>query len=212
VGLYLVRDDHRGSGLGMRIWQAGHAHLEGMVAGLDSVDAQVASYERWGYRAEGHTHRYEGRGPQRVPEADLCPLKDGPWSDVLEVDARGFPARREEFLRRWTAQPEGRALALRSEGRVTGYGVLRRCREGYKVGPLFAPERRGAESLLDGLVSDLAANEPWWIDVPESNPAAVRLADDRALAPGFRTSRMYRGRAPDYERSIVFGVTTLELG
>jgi hypothetical protein len=122
VGLYLVRGDHRGSGL---------------------------ACERWGYRAEGHTYRYAGRGPQGAPEADICSLHDVPWGGVLDVDACGFPARRERFLRLWTTQPQGRALALRSEGRVTGYGVLRRCREGYKVGPLFARDRRGAESLLD---------------------------------------------------------------
>jgi hypothetical protein len=212
VGLYLVRGDHRGSGLGMSIWRAGHARLGGIVAGLDAVDAQVGHYERWGYRAEGHTYRYAGRGPQRAPDADVCPLKDVPWSGVLDMDARGFPARRDRFLRLWTTQPEGRALALRSGGRVIGYGVRRRCREGYKVGPLFARDRRGAESLLDGLVSDLQASDPWWIDAPETNPAAIRMAEDRDLVRGLRTSRMYRGRAPDYERSTVFGVTTLELG
>ena len=212
VGLYLVRRDHRGAGLGMRLWRAGHAHLEGMVAGLDSVDAQVANYERWGYRAEGHTYRYGGRGPQGAPDAEACPLEEVPWPEVLAVDARGFPAPREEFLRRWTTQPQGRGLALRSKGRVTGYGVLRRCREGHKIGPLFAPDRRGAESLLDGLVSDLGATEPWWIDAPETNREAILLAEERALVRGFRTSRMYRGPAPDYERAIVFGVTTLELG
>jgi hypothetical protein len=47
VGLYLVRSDHRGSGLGMSIWRAGHANLKGIVAGLDSVDAQVGHHERW---------------------------------------------------------------------------------------------------------------------------------------------------------------------
>jgi len=212
VGLYLVRGDRRGSGLGMSIWRAGHAHLERIVAGLDAVDAQVGHYERWGYRAEGHTYRYAGRGPQGAPEADVCPLKDVPWSGVLDMDARGFPARRERFLRLWTTQPEGRALVLRSGGRVIGYGVRRRCRQGYKVGPLFARDRRAAESLLDGLVSELEASDPWWIDAPETNPAAIRLAEDRDLVRGFRTSRMYRGRAPEYERSSVFGVTTLELG
>jgi hypothetical protein len=28
----------------MSIWRAGHAHLEGIVAGLDAVDAQVGHY------------------------------------------------------------------------------------------------------------------------------------------------------------------------
>jgi Acetyltransferase (GNAT) domain len=76
----------------------------------------------------------------------------------------------------------------------------------------FPAPRERFLCLLDGLVSDLGARDPWWIDAPETNPAAIRLAEDRGLVRGFRTSRMYRGRAPDNERSTVFGVTTLELG
>ena len=212
VGLYLVRGDLRGRGLGVRLWEAGHAHLEGAVSALDSVDAQVSNYERAGYRAEAHTYRYCGQGPGGAPVGDPVAPTEAHWRELLEVDRRGFPARRHAFLRLWIDRPQGRALAAQSGGRIVGFGVRRRCRVGHKIGPLFAPDRRSAESLLDGLVGDLQLDESWWIDVPGTNPDAIALAEARDLEPGFRTARMYRGQAPEYDRSSVFGVTTLELG
>lgn len=212
VGLYLVRPDLRGRGLGMSLWRAGHRHLAGRTVGLDAVDAQVANYERSGYRVESHTHRHLGRGPAGAPLPGLLEIGEVAWDEVLAVDARGFPATRAEFLREWTAQPGTRALALSRDGAVAGFGVRRRCRDGYKVGPLFAPDRAGADALLDGLVDGLRPGEPWWIDTPATNPRALDLAADRGLERTFRTARMYRGEPPAYERECVFGVTTLELG
>jgi len=212
VGLYLVRPDLRGRGLGMALWRAGHDLLGGRTSGLDAVDAQVANYERSGYRAEGHTYRHQGRGPAAKPAEPLAAIEDVSWEELMALDARAFPAARESFLRAWTTQPDVRALALIRDGEVAGYGVIRPCRDGHKIGPLFAPDRAGAEALLDGLVAELGTGEPWWIDTPETNPVAIELARDRGLEPVFRTARMYRGDAPEYERGLVFGVTTLELG
>ena len=212
VGLYLVRADLRGRGLGMSVWRAGHDHLGEGTSGLDAVDAQVSNYERSGYRVEGHTYRHLGRGPAARPAADLAPIDDVSWDELLAIDARAFPAARGSFLRAWTAQPGVRALALVRAGSVAGYGVIRPCREGHKVGPLFAPDRPAAETILDGLLAELGPVDPWWIDTPDTNPAALELARDRGLEAGFRTARMYRGEPPAHERGLVFGVTTLELG
>jgi GNAT superfamily N-acetyltransferase len=212
VGLYLVRPDLRGRGLGTSLWRAGHELLGDRTSGLDAVDAQARNYERSGYRAEGYTYRHLGRGPAGQPAERLAPIDAVAWDDLLALDARAFPAVREPFLRAWIAQPGARALALVRDGSVAGYGVIRACREGHKVGPLFASDRPGAEAILDGLLSGLEAHDPWWLDTPDTNPAAIELARDRGLEAGFRTARMYRGDPPDHERELVYGVTTLELG
>lgn len=216
VGLYIVRPDLRGRGLGRLIWDAGHEHLGDRTVGLDAVGEQVVRYERAGYRPEAHTHRHQGRGPAPAApapgEADPVPLADVPLEQVLALDARAFPGARDAFLRLYVAQTGTRAIALVADGAVTAYGVRRRCRTGHKVGPLFAPEPESARAVLAALLDGLAPDEPWWVDVPGSNPAATALAEELGLTPGFRTTRMYRGEPPEYERSLVFGVTTLELG
>jgi hypothetical protein len=153
-----------------------------------------------------------GRGPAGPLPAELARIDDVSWEELLAIDARAFPAAREPFLRAWTAQPDVHTLALVRDDAVAGFGVIRPCREGHKVGPLFAVDRPAAEAILDGLVAELTPEHPWWIDTPDTNPVAVELARERGLEPVFRTARMYRGEPPAYERDLVFGVTTLELG
>lgn len=50
------------------------------------------------------------------------------------------------------------------------------------------------------------------IDVPDINPAAVRLAEQLGLAPSFDTARMYAGPVPETDRAGLYGITSLELG
>jgi hypothetical protein len=94
---------------------------------------------------------------------------------------------------------------------VRGYGVMPRCRTGFKVGPLFAETKEGAEALFRSLAAE-AGSEPVFLDLPEPNPAARALAIRHGLAPVFETARMYRGADPQLPLSRIFGITTFELG
>lgn len=53
--------------------------------------------------------------------------------------------------------------------------------EGWKIGPLFADHRSIAEPLLLALCRGIADDEPVYLDVPEVNTEAVRLADDLGM-------------------------------
>jgi hypothetical protein len=108
--------------------------------------------------------------------------------------------------------PESRAVAMMRDRKLCGYGVIRRCRRGFKVGPLFANDEKMAETLLLGLSSDVAIGEPVFLDVPEVNPAAIRLVEQRRMSKVFETARMYTDAPPAIELEGVFGVTTFELG
>lgn len=209
VGLYLVRADVRGRGHGTALWRAGHEHLGDRAVGLEGVEAQVANYASAGYAELGWTVRYEGQGGGGAEHDEVVvPVA---FDDVRALDARGFPAPRDAFLRLWLTQPGTRALGVTRHGVLAGYGVLRPCRVGWKVGPLLAPDAAAAAALLDALTADLDG-EPVFVDVPASNAAAVALLDGRGLTPVFRTARMVRGTAPPVDDALVFGITTLELG
>ena len=96
--------------------------------------------------------------------------------------------------------------------RVAGYGVVRPCRNGHKIGPLFADDAGAARALFDGLAGGLGPGTPIFLDVPEVNPAAVTLAESLGLKPVFETARMYTGPSPAVALGQVFGVTSFELG
>jgi hypothetical protein len=107
--------------------------------------------------------------------------------------------------------PSRLGLALLRDGAVAGYGVIRRCRAGLKIGPLFADDALVAEALFDALAAT-APGEEIALDLPEPNAAAIALAEARGLKPLFETARMYRGDAPSLPLPRIFGITTFEIG
>ena len=122
-----------------------------------------------------------------------------------------LPRRPGGFVTRWLAAPGHTARAVLREGRLTGYGVLRAARDGYRVGPLFADTAEDAEALFDALAAQAEGAEVS-VDVPEYNEAALALVTERKLTPSFETVRMYTGPVPGHRAERVFGVTSLELG
>jgi len=97
------------------------------------------------------------------------------------------------------------------DGNLAGYGVIRRCRIGHKIGPLFAEGRDEAETLFAALTAH-AAGEPVYLDVPEPNRPGVTMAQYLGMKPVFETARMYKGVVPGLRMDGIFGVTSLELG
>ena len=132
-------------------------------------------------------------------------------SESARYDGTVFPAARPSFLRRWIRQPQGVAFGVYAKERLQGYGVLRACRRGFKIGPLFADDSHIADTLFQGLASRVPG-QPIFLDTPEANPAAIKLAKRHGMEPVFETARMYTKGLPPGQIDRCFGVTTFELG
>ena len=134
-----------------------------------------------------------------------------PFEEIARYDATVFPAPRPNFLRRWIEQPGGVALGVLNDRRLVGYGVLRPCRRGFKIGPLFADDAETADTIFRGFASRVL-DQPIFLDTPEVNPAAIALAERYEMQPVFETARMYTKGPPVSRTNRCFGVTTFELG
>ncbi len=216
MGFFIIRPDLRGRGLGERLWLFRRDLLRSRLAapaviGMDGVFNMQPFYARGGFTFANRDLRFEGVGAAAAPDAALVDLKTVPFADVARYDALHFPAPRDGFLKAWIAQPRGRALGVVRRGALHGYGVIRACRRGFKIGPLFAGDAETAEMLFRGL-GDFAAGEPIFLDVPENNPHAMALARRHELREVFGCARMYYGPAPALPIGEIFGVTTFELG
>jgi hypothetical protein len=212
LGFYIAEPRFRGHGHGIALWRAGMGYLSGTVVGLDGVVAQQANYARSGFVLEHRNIRFGGGMPAGAGVgAGLVPLARIPADALLAYDRRFFPAPRRAFLAVWSGLPNGHGLAVVRDGALAGYGVVRRCRAGWKIGPLFADGPDVAESLFLGLAAKVG-DGPVFLDVPETNAAAVAMAERHGLAPAFETARMYRGPAPRLDQDGIYGVTTFELG
>ncbi|MCE5263239.1 MAG: GNAT family N-acetyltransferase [Deltaproteobacteria bacterium] len=213
IGLYIVKPEHRGRGYGLGIWNAALATLPGRTIGLDGVVARQENYRKSGFALAYRNIRYQGTAGGYAPAAaGIVPLSGRPFLEICEYDRPFFPDDRKRFLECWISQPRGAALGVLESGRLAGYGVLRACRTGYKIGPLFADTPELADRLFTALQAEAPAGAPIFLDVPEVNRAAVDLANRHRLGVVFETARMYRGAVPDLPQDRIFGVTTFELG
>jgi GNAT superfamily N-acetyltransferase len=212
LGFYIVREDLRGRGYGLRIWNAAIAHASPRVIGLDGVVAQQQNYRKSGFGLAYANVRYGGSvAATDATQAGVIALTEVPLATVTAYDATVFPAARPAFLRGWIGAPGHVGRALVRDGGLAGWGVIRPCRKGHKIGPLVADDRAGAEAVLSALLASVGGGEIF-LDVPSINRDAVALAQDLGLAPVFETARMYTGAIPPLRLERVFGVISFELG
>jgi GNAT superfamily N-acetyltransferase len=212
LGFYIVREDLRGRGYGLRIWNAAIAHAGARVIGLDGVVAQQENYRKSGFELAYPNIRYGGTvAPLDAPQTGVVALTELPLASVEASDAVVFPAPRTAFWRAWIGSSGHVGRALVRDGELAGWGVIRPCRKGRKIGPLVANNRATAEVVLSALLASVGVGEIF-LDVPSINRDAVALTEDLGLAPVFETARMYTGKIPPLQLERVFGVTSFELG
>jgi GNAT superfamily N-acetyltransferase len=213
IGFYIVRPDYRGHRVGLALGRTAMTYLGARNIGVDGVENKVKNYETYGFKLAYHNIRFEGRTAKKSGAPDsIKPASDVPFDALRAYDDRHFPVPRPRFLKAWTALPEAQGLVWIDGDRIQGYGMIRACLHGYKVGPLFANRPDVAEYLFVALQNEVPDGAPVFLDVPEPNEAAMQLAADHAMYRVFGTARMYNHAVPDVALQEIFGVTSFELG
>lgn len=217
MGFFIIRPEYRSRGYGDHLWHARRERLlarlkPGAAIGMDGVFEMQPYYAKGGFAFAHRDIRYR-LDVETAPErpGGLVALDKVPMREVLAYDRTCFPAAREKFLEAWISQPGAVALGAVRDGRLAGYGVIRRCGEGCKIGPLFADDGAVAGDLFAGLLGH-GAGGPVFLDAPEANAPALDLAARHGMAEVFGCARMYLGPKPDLAEERIFGVTTFELG
>lgn len=211
LGFYIVKPKYRGMGLGIKLWNHAIAYAQQRSIGLDGVVEQQENYKKSGFKLYYQNTRFEGRGGGARSQK-LIPLNDLPNEQILNYDSSVFGLNREKFLNLWLAMPQTFGFGFLEQGELRGYGFIRPCRNGYKIGPLFADHLEAAETIYQGLCASVKADTPIFWDIPELNSKALSLARKNQWRSVFTTARMYRGKPPSQNLNCVYGVTTFELG
>src|SRR5258705_3209475 len=83
LGFYIVREDLRGHGYGLRMWSAAIAHAGPRVIGLDGVVAQQQNYRRSGFELAYANVRYGGTvAAAYSPQAGVVGRKEVPLATL----------------------------------------------------------------------------------------------------------------------------------
>jgi ribosomal protein S18 acetylase RimI-like enzyme len=203
LGLYITHPEFRGRGFGWKTWQAGLERLGHKTIGLDGVVAQQANYAKSGFSAVHRSLRFTGKiARTRFQPRAVRPIVAKDFAKLSAFDAAHYGAKRPQFLQHWlNGQGGRRGFLVEQDGRICGYGVIRPCHAGFKIGPLFAERPLVAEQLLLAMMQ-MANGECVNIDVPEPNRSAVALLEGHG----------FRGAVPALPLEEIYGLTSFELG
>jgi hypothetical protein len=120
-----------------------------------------------------------GTGTAAEPDPNIVELSTLPFGTVATFDQRHFGFSREQFLRSWISPQSGLGLAALHREEIAAMGVIRPCRNGFKIGPLFANAPDLAQALFASL-SSFAADQPIFLDTPENKPRRLHSLIDKA--------------------------------
>ena len=206
IGLYIVLPQDRGRGSGFRIGRAALKRLEGRTIGLDGVLERQENYKQIGFTFAYSNMRFEGRGGgPRSRHQGIKPLSTFAFEEFLTYDRPFFPDDRKAFIEGWINQRAGSALGIIERERLAGYGVIRPCRTGFKIGPLCADCPDLAEELFCALKACVPDGSPIYLDIPEVNSSALELVQRHNMRVVFKTARMYMGTQPELPIARTYG-------
>ncbi|MCG6154816.1 GNAT family N-acetyltransferase [Rubinisphaera margarita] len=218
MGLFIVRETHRGQGHGSKLWFARRDQLLSRLGpkaciGLDGVDAMVPFYAKGGFEPFTRHRRYElsDSSADFQQSSQIVELTTVDFDKITAFDRDCFPAPRDHFLNAWITQPEAIALGFLDHSTLRGFGVMRPCVHGWKIGPLYADSHEIANELFAAFQLHRHGG-PIYLDVPENNPIAIDLCGTYDMKEVFGCVRMYYGNPPELDSLKIFGITTLEVG
>ncbi|EDV21523.1 uncharacterized protein TRIADDRAFT_60070 [Trichoplax adhaerens] len=213
IGCYIVEENYRGKGYGLRIFKHAMDYLTGCYIGLDAVISQQKNYEKSGFQFAHAVRRYIGIIQRK---SQICKniryAKDISMDKIVEYDARHSFCQRTHFLASWIHVGTDQCLVyIEDDGTIRGLGGIRLAVDGYRVGPLFAETPEIAENLLYALCpseSDTKVD----FDVPEPNSDGICLAERLNLQHIEESRRMYTGARTKLPLPNIFAFACTELG
>lgn len=215
MGLFILRADHRGQGLGTALWHWRRDTLLGRLApgasiAMDGVFDMVPFYQRGGFEPAYDVLRYQGMA-QGASKDGVRHLSDSDFEDVIAYDQSVACISRSALLQKWITQPGAYAVGSWQGDTLTGYGIARPCEAGFKIGPLFADTRRDAQHITSGLMSAFEGQQVQ-IDIPEPNTKGVAWLEEMEFKKVFGCTRLYLGPPLALPLQKIYSVMSLEFG
>ena len=210
IGFFIVENEYRNSPAGTKLALTALNYLKNCNIGIDGVINRVANYTNIGFKLAYKNIRFEGIGNNYPISEKVFNSNIVNFDEILEYDSKCFPTKRTKFLPLWLNMLNAHSYVYYDNG-VKGFGVIRPCKKGYKIGPLFADNLEIADQIYQALASN-ATDDIVYLDIPEANIKSSELVKKYEMKQVFETARMYNKYQPRMDINRIFGVTSFELG
>ncbi len=213
VGAMFVASAHRRQGIGAALLEACLDYAGAARVMLDASPMGQPLYERFGFRPlyrvqcwEGQATEFFGRRARRLEAQDM--------GAVIAFDETRFGAPRGAVLLRLQAEFRRLCWVDRSpQGEIYGYLMARHESGMVVIGPWLHDSPWGAMTLFNTALGAVRG-ETVQVYVPDCNPAATPIVQDRTLHVVDHTTRMILGEAEPPQSAVeaIFGVASPALG
>lgn len=218
IGVYWVKAEHRGKGLGLQIFRRGMDYFkECQIVGLDAVPEQVKNYERSGFRAHCNSIKAVAKKPEFEVEVKSLIVTDRKEIDAKEIgafDRLHFPHDRTAFLAK--AIELGTPIVNRDKEtkRVKGYGIVNKMEFGVSLAPLVAESSEAAEEIIQSMFGAVKAGS-YVMFYQDEHKEIADVCKKWFPEEMFVCKRMYwkaSEEVEDFCRKNVYGLSSLERG
>jgi predicted N-acetyltransferase YhbS len=214
LGMVIVSQTRRGAGIGRMLMDAMIAELAPRAIQLNATPDGAPLYKSQGFVSVATIHQHQGTAfqaplPKLRKQERVRPMgaKDGVRIAALDRRATGF--QRGPLFAELLKTAQG--VVLDRGGEPVGFALFRRFGHGYAIGPVIAPDREGAQTLITHW---LGANPGMFIrlDVP-GDAGLVDWLQELGLEGVDRVVTMIRGEPPQREGgAAAFAIASQALG
>ena len=216
-GMNIVREEYRKLGIGKKLFRQVMEVMQDRNVGGTSLSNRVTFYAQFGWTVKSYTIHYNAGpvNPEFVRDVqctdfELMPLNEVNISDFIAYDSDTHSVPRAVYICNWAQWEQANTYVALRNGRICGYGVLRKADIGHKMFPLYADEPKIARALFSKLVESLPANE----SVVFAHPVDNEHANEFVVANKFTTylsmTRLYNKWNVPVDLRRVYSVSSTE--
>lgn len=220
IGLFIVRPEYRSKGYGKLLWDHAMRQIEEVTkTGLYAVPKEIPRYQKSGFRDRYNNLRYYKVTSQNIENNSHLSVRIKSsasfFESLCDYDQLHFGHSRKKFFECLFKMPQTWAfVSLDSNKRVNGYGIIRPCKTGFRIGPLYSDNIDSAKDIFRMLLTNIPGQN-FIVDIPSRNAFGEVFAHYFNLErmPDFDTAAMFKGAEPsEIDQSKCYGVCSLEFG
>lgn len=197
-GLFIVRADMRGQGIGKQLFERRVGYVGDSNFGVNVGAHHYQTHQNL-YGAGLHAFDIIGytgkRGPliKATDKYKILPLAKVDFGDMVKYDTNMcYGMKRPHFLNRWIAGLVSRTVVAVDDDEVVGYATLRPADDGFRIAPIYGNNPDILYALYRRITQHHTSEEDTILmNVPVTNDAFVHLCKDMDFKQSYLLRRMF---------------------